>query len=197
MMKIDKKIFLPVGIIIAVLLLVVVASMMFKGGAPNEKTKQAAIDNTEQRKGTCIPQTKNAGRKLLEPQYANNTPLTFDTGPECNIFGRLKQGSIVLYRSPRGPDPITLKVAGLPGDEIGLNGSALSVNGKEFRNSKGQIYNLGTSKQRAYINEIKTQHGGKLPKGFYFLMGDSDKVFLDSSRFGMSDGKDILGVLAE
>ncbi len=149
-------------------------------------------------KGTCITETKNSGRQLLVPLYPNNTPLSFETGAECNILPRLKQGSIVLYISPRGPDPITLKVAGLPGDTIDIDsGNKLTINGTPFTNSKGTPYILNAADQRTNINKIKTENVGKIPQGFYFLMGDNDKIFLDSSRFGLSDGKDILGILSE
>lgn len=149
-------------------------------------------------KGTCMIENKIAARGLLEPMIADRTDIAFETGVKCKILKRIKQNSIVLYKSPRGPDPITLKVAALPKDKISVSDkNVLLVNGVEYLNSKGEIYRLSAPDQKKIMATIAEDHKGKMPKGFYFLMGDNDSIYLDSSRFGLADGKDILGIRSQ
>lgn len=137
-------------------------------------------------------------RGLMKPMIIDGTMLSFDTGPECKILKKIKQNSIVLYKSPRGPDPIILKVAAMPKDKISLaDDNALMINGERYTNSVGEIYRFSANEQQNVISKVAEEHDGKIPKGSYFLLGDNDSIYLDSSRFGLSDGKDILGVLAE
>lgn len=148
--------------------------------------------------GTCITENKTMARGLMAPLIADGTNLSFDTGPECKILKKVKRNSVVLYQSPRGPDPIILKVAAKPGDTLSLtNDNILLVNGERFLNSKGEIYRLSAREQKDVMAKITTDYNGKVPKGFYFLLGDNDSIFLDSSRFGLADGNDILGILAK
>lgn len=149
-------------------------------------------------KGTCITQNKTMARGLMKPMIADGTELSFDTGPECKILKKIKQNSVVLYKSPRGPDPIILKVAAMPEDKISLaDDNALVINGERYLNSEGEIYRFSANEQQNVIAAIAEKHNGTIPKGSYFLLGDNDSIYLDSSRFGLSDGKDILGILAE
>ena len=177
----------------------------FPQGAGNQKGKGGisdgggflarfnAVDN-----GVCVTKTKRAGRKLLVPLYPNNVELSFDTGPECNILDRIERDTIVLALSPRGPDPLPLKVAGLPGDVVTLGaGNVLMINGAVYKSSAGRDYNLNRMTQRNEIDKIKKQNDGKIPEGFYFLMGDNDAGFLDSSNFGLIGADKIQGILQQ
>ncbi|MCI5059485.1 MAG: signal peptidase I [Alphaproteobacteria bacterium] len=182
------------GLLVLIFLLLVALSFGWvfhrnQSGVGSAKT--AKID-----KGVCTVLTKKAGRKLLEPLYPNRTPLSFETGPDCNIIGRVVHGSIVLALSPRGPDPLPLKVAAMPEDEVTLApGNVLMINGQNYKNSAGRDYRLNRMTQRKNIDKIKKEYEGKVPEGFYFLMGDNDKGFLDSSNFGLIAEDKILGIL--
>ena len=149
-------------------------------------------------RGTCITENKTMARGLMKPMIADGTELSFDTGPECKILKKIKQNSVVSYKSPRGPDPIILKVAAMPIDKISLaDDNALMINGERYLNSEGEIYRFSANEQQNIIATITEEHNGKIPNGYYFLLGDNDSIYLDSSRFGLSDGKDILGILAK
>jgi signal peptidase I len=187
-MKQPHKTILLVGLGI----LVVLAIIFALGFSQKNKGGGSLLSNLVADKGTCVIETKRAGRQLLEPLYPNNTELSFETGPECKILPRLKHGSVVIVKTPRGPAPVTLKIAGLPGDTIGTNANnQVTVNSVLIQNSAGASYSLRNSDQRTTVGNT-----GMLGENQYFVIADNDRIFLDSTHFGPVTGDNILGLLA-
>ena len=110
-------------------------------------------------------------------------------------------GDIVLLKVKGEDDPLIKRVVGLPGDKIKMNNGILIVNNipktidkelemniyeekindlKSFR-----ILNITKANEEDYFEEIK------IPKGFYYVLGDNREVSRDSRDLGLISKKNI------
>ena len=113
----------------------------------------------------------------------------------------INYGDIVFLEVKGEEDPLIKRVVGLPGDKIKMNNGILIVNDipktidkeleiniyeekindlKSFR-----IINITKANEEDYFEEIK------IPKGFYFVLGDNREVSRDSRYIGLISKKNI------
>lgn len=107
----------------------------------------------------------------------------------------IKRGDIVLYNYAGDTVPIIKKIAAVPGDSFSLeknaNGWSIFVNGIAYKNFEGREYVLNQDSKRM-LQLYETDYHGIIPKDAYLLLGDNIDDSIDSRRFGLVGGQDIL-----
>ena len=114
---------------------------------------------------------------------------------------KFNYGDIIIFNVKVEEDPYIKRVVGLPGDKIDMNKGILIVNDipktidkelemnvyeekindlKSFR-----ILNITKANEEDYFEEIK------IPKGFYYVLGDNREVSRDSRYIGLISKKNI------
>ncbi|HHV33515.1 MAG TPA: signal peptidase I [Acholeplasma sp.] len=89
------------------------------------------------------------------------------------------------------------RIRGLPGDVLSLkqvnstNTYEIEINGVSLKNVDGEAI---TVKEESVHYQNLERMAGKIPEGFYFLLGDGTNS-RDSKSFGFVDGDDILGTV--
>lgn len=96
-------------------------------------------------------------------------------------FGEVQRGDIIVFRYPRDPEQDLIKrVIGLPGDEIVIEGGAVSVN--------GEILN------EPYIAAAPAYSGRwQVPEGSLFVLGDNRNDSSDSHSWGLLPEDNVIG----
>lgn len=100
-----------------------------------------------------------------------------------------ERGDVVVFKSPKNPDIEYIKrIIGLPGDEVMIKDSVVSVNGialdEGYISDKTNLWEGGFSK-----NGEPT----KVPKGEMFVMGDNRPRSSDSREFGPVPESSVIG----
>lgn len=79
------------------------------------------------------------------------------------------------------------RIIGLPGEHIKVANGKLYVNGKKVDDPYSQLTN------DFYLENLGYD---KIPKGYYFVMGDNRKASSDSRMIGLIKESDILGTVS-
>ena len=116
-------------------------------------------------------------------------------------FGMPRRGDIIVFRLPKNPHIHYIKrLVGLPGDSVQLIGGILYINGKEIKRKfqdefydektgetllryieyidKNKSYNVLQS--RVFVSEVNNTKEYRIPKGYYFFLGDNRDNSADS-----------------
>lgn len=136
------------------------------------------------------------------PAYKEGQTLHFRVrGAEgaCDVADGLNVGDVVLFQTAQEDRQIPLFVKATPGATLALKEneegrSAILVNGEQAVNSQKQPYLLSSAKAQMialYIDSYK----GVVPGGAYLLLGDNPEGGYDSTRLGLLDKQDFVGVL--
>ena len=103
----------------------------------------------------------------------------------------VKKGDIAAYRYGGDTNLIIKVVKGVPGDAFALNGSNILINGKTATNSDGKPYVFSNVRMLSlYAKDYPV-----IPKNTYLILGNMAGGSLDSSRFGLVDKSDIIGMV--
>lgn len=96
-------------------------------------------------------------------------------------FGEVQRGDIIVFRYPRDPEQDLIKrVIGLPGDEIVIEGGAVSLNGEVLH--------------EPYIAAAPAYAGRwQVPEGFLFVLGDNRNDSSDSHSWGLLPAENVIG----
>ena len=112
---------------------------------------------------------------------------------QCNPIVR---GDIVLYRFYGNENPVIKVVRGVPGDTLSLEesdgGFHIVVNGEILENSFREPF-LNGEAERRLLGLYISDYGSRIPGGAYLLLGNRPEGTMDSTRFGLVSGQDILG----
>jgi len=107
---------------------------------------------------------------------------------DCNPVER---GNVILYNYPGNPNPIIKSVRGLPGDTFSVENNII-LNGQPLTNDNGQPYKLDEQEGKLLELYEKDYHG-RIPPDTYLILGNITYGSLDSTKFGLVGGKDVLG----
>lgn len=115
---------------------------------------------------------------------------------DCVI--RPRRGDLILFKHLGAKLPILKIVFGVAGDHFNLkktaNGWNLLINGKLAKNSEKIPYKFSSGNEqilRLYLNGTK----GLIPPSRWLVLGDRPTGTDDSSRFGLIQQQNILGVV--
>jgi signal peptidase I len=129
-------------------------------------------------------------------------------------------GDIVLYRHDRtrklGTSLGALRVTGLPEDSIRIDQDICVINGKKnsfnfIQQSKHRLYDFSFDEYEeefpnckkiiiyhsSFLEEKEITKAIKVPKGYYFLLGDNRSDAIDSRYYGPVAKDKILGKVIE
>lgn len=81
---------------------------------------------------------------------------------------------------------IIKRVVGLPGETLSYENNSLFINGEKIKENF----------DHAVTGDFKLEYLGnkKIPKGYYFVMGDNRTHSMDSRMIGLVSSSDIIGV---
>ena len=119
----------------------------------------------------------------MTPSIVDGDILGIDT-EAYNIDLTPDRGDIVMFSSPSNPDLVhTLRVIGLPGEEIVIDNQNVSIN--------------GTQLEEPYV-DVKAQYQGRwvMLENEYFILGDNRQASADSHLWGGVHIDSILGKAA-
>ena len=111
----------------------------------------------------------------------------------CNLIQR---NDVIVYNYSGSDNQLIKIVKGLPGDAFNVSFIdgvwVLVINDKIVRNSNDEVYVLD-KKQRQMILLYVDSYEGIIPKNTYLILGNLVSGSLDSTRFGLVGGRDIVG----
>ena len=111
--------------------------------------------------GMSMYSTLNDGEILLLQKYDKN----------------FKRYDIVVFKN--GEDRLIKRVIGLPGDKIKYKNNKLYINGKYTKEK------FLTNNQKTYDFTLEDIGYKKIPKGYYFVLGDNRTNSTDSRILGL------------
>lgn len=122
----------------------------------------------------------------------------FHTGDHLITFrqGTIKRGSVIVFH-PKGTPADTLyikRIIGLPGDEVQEKNNTLYINGKKT----AEPYLPKHPSVSPYTGNFSLQslfQTKRVPKGYYFVMGDNRPVSKDSRIIGFIKKPSIKGIV--
>lgn len=116
------------------------------------------------------------------------------------------RGEVVAVRDPAGRDEVyLLRIVGLPGDRIAIDGGALMLNGQTVRRESADVADEAAGRRKAYTIHTETLPDGPayriteqassggfadnvpektVPQGSVYLLGDNRDKATDSRIFG-------------
>ena len=139
-----------------------------------------------------------------ESRMVNGNSLSglIDVGAEVNIsYGYygcnyIRRNDVVVYNYSGNENQLIKIAKGLPGDTFNVSFVddiwTLIINDKIVRNSNAEVYVLDR-KQRQMILLYVDSYGGVIPENTYLILGNLVSGSLDSTRFGLVSGRDIMG----
>lgn len=142
-----------------------------------------------------------SGPSMNPNLYNGEKVWSFKTAP-------IHRGSVIIFNA-KGVDPevysskiYVKRVIGVPGDTVQSKNGTIYVNGKPINQSyiSSEQRSKGTgnwtlkSLSKKYVWP-KYRNATKVPKGYYFVLGDNRKVSEDSRYFGFVTDQNVLGVV--
>jgi signal peptidase I len=133
----------------------------------------------------------------LHGVFENGDPGELAVGYyRCHVVER---GDIVGYQYAESQAPIAKIVRGIPGDHLEFRAVGnlwhLNINNATALTTRGESYLLdswGVSMLQSYVEGSRNI----IPQDTYLLLGNLSSGTLDSTRFGLIAGKDILGKIS-
>jgi signal peptidase I len=106
----------------------------------------------------------------------------------------VERDDVVLYHYAGDKNPLIKSVKAGPGDRWSLEERdgyfLIFVNGKVLENSAGEEYEIPDTNR---ILPLYVKDYPVIPQNAYLILGDNPEGSLDSSRFGLIGGEDLLG----
>lgn len=124
------------------------------------------------------------GNSLSPIVESGQTLLVNENYSEC---GGIKKEDLIVYNWTGNEDPIVKKVKAVPGDPVQLDGCNIKVNGEKIETTTGEPYCI-SGNRRSMIGLYTSQNITG-----YLLLGNQPGGTLDSTRFGIVEGRAILG----
>lgn len=153
------------------------------------------------------------GDRIVVNKLAYDLKVPFTT-VRIASWSEPQPGDIVVLYSPADGRRLVKRVVGTPGDEVGLNGDRLIVNGRAVgyaplepgvvsgRTPGATDKLLAMEKLGPQPHAVMMPHGARhgpafrpvrIPEGCYFVMGDNRDESFDSRYFGTVERGQILG----
>jgi signal peptidase I len=152
--------------------------------------------------GSMVP-TLNVGNHILvyKPGYGFYGTMGVNVYVSDEPTKRPRSGEIFAFYPPHNQGIFVKRIIGIPGDEVQILGSALTVNGDLISHdatNSTNIFNetLGDEKyqiQYAFAPKTDRAYSVVVPKDSYFVMGDNRNNSSDSRHWGMVPEENIIG----
>ncbi|TQR21632.1 signal peptidase I [Psychrobacillus vulpis] len=125
----------------------------------------------------------------MSPTFEDNNKVVIS---KTSTIGRF---DIIVFKSPDKKDNYIKRVIGLPGDQIEVKDDVLYINGKLYEEPYLQMKKkdllFGQLTEDFSLEQITGKT--KVPKGYYFVMGDNRLQSYDSRIFGFISEEALLG----
>ncbi|HMV78225.1 MAG TPA: signal peptidase I [Leptospiraceae bacterium] len=135
---------------------------------------------------SMLPTLKHGDIVLV---YKYKFPQKLSSAKEFTFFGRLKVNRLdqVLFEAPNG-DYYVKRIIGLPGDFYAFRGMEVLIDSKPLNETyilRPENFPILTPKDMQTGNFYNLLSEGRIPPGYYLLLGDNRKISYDSRDLGL------------